>query len=51
LREKIIVKILRKNEKYSIVENYSYTELKDAGYDTSTLTSKKSISVFDQVEN
>lgn len=51
LKEKILVKILRKNEKYSIVENYSYAELKEAGYDISTLSSKKSISVYDQIEN
>lgn len=51
LKEKIYVKVLRSNEKYSIVENYSYAELKDAGYDTSTLKNKKSISVYDQIEN
>lgn len=51
LKEKIFVKILRSNDKYSIVENYSYSELKDAGYDTAGISSKKSISVFDQIEN
>lgn len=51
LKEKIYVKVLRSNEKYSIVENYSYTELKEAGYDTSTLGNKKSVSVYDQIEN
>ena len=51
LKEKIFVKILRSNDKYSIVENYSYSELKDAGYDTTGISSKKSISVFDQIEN
>ena len=51
LKEKILVKVLRKNEKYSIVENYSYTELEEAGYDMSTLSSKKSISIYDQIEN
>lgn len=51
LKEKILVKVLRKNEKYSIVENYSYAELKDAGYDMSKLSNKKSISVYDQIEN
>lgn len=51
LKEKIIVKVLRSNDKYSIVENYSYSELKDAGYDMTTLSSKKSISAYDQIEN
>lgn len=51
LKEKIFVKVLRSNEKYSIVENYSYAELKEAGYDTSELKNKKSISVYDQIEN
>ena len=51
LKEKILVKVLRTNEKYSIVENYSYAELKEAGYDMSKLTNKKSISVYDQIEN
>lgn len=51
LKEKILVKVLRSNEKYSIVENYSYSELKEAGYDTSNLSNKKSISVYDQIEN
>ena len=51
LKEKILVKVLRKNEKYSIVENYSYAELKEAGYDMSKLSNKKSISVYDQIEN
>lgn len=50
LKEKIVVKVLRKNEKYSIVENYSYTELEEAGYDMSTLTSKKSLSAYAQIE-
>ena len=50
-KEKILVKILRSNDKYSIVENYSYAELKEAGYDTSGISNKKSISIFDQIEN
>ena len=51
LKEKILVKVLRSNDKYSIVENYSYSELKEAGYDMSTLSTRKMISVYDQVEN
>ncbi len=51
LTEKIVVKILKANDKYSIVENYSYAELKNAGYDMSTLSNRKTISIHDQVEN
>lgn len=51
LKEKIVVKVLKSNDKYSIVENYTYAELKEAGYDMSTLSNKKTISVFDQIEN
>ncbi|MBP3708686.1 MAG: hypothetical protein J6J36_08865 [Clostridia bacterium] len=51
LREKVSVKVLRSNDKYSIVENYTYAELKEAGYDMSSLSNRKTISVHDQVEN
>lgn len=51
LKEKILVKVLKTNNKYSIVENYTYNELKEAGYDMSSLSNKKTISVYDQIEN
>lgn len=51
LKEKIYIKILRQNEKYSVVENYTYAELKEAGYDNTQLINKKSISVYDEIEN
>lgn len=47
--EKILVKVLRKNDNYSIVDNYSTQELQEAGYDTSTMESKKSISLYDEL--
>lgn len=47
--EKILVKVLRQNENYSIVENYSTEELEQEGYDLSTLDSKKSISIYDEI--
>lgn len=47
--EKIFVKVLRKNDNYSIVDNYSTQELQEAGYDTSTMESKKSISLYDEL--
>lgn len=48
-QDKILVKILRQNENYAIVENYSTAELEEAGYDVSTLTNKKSISMYDEI--
>lgn len=47
--EKILVKVLRQNENYSIVENYSTQELEEAGYDLSNLDNKKSISLYDEI--
>ncbi len=47
--EKILVKVLRKNDKYSIVENYSTQELEEAGYDVSTISNKTSISMYDEI--
>lgn len=47
--EKILVKVLRHNDNYSIVENYSTAELQEAGYDISTLDNKKSIGMYDEI--
>ncbi|MCR5146500.1 MAG: hypothetical protein K6B70_04045 [Clostridia bacterium] len=47
--EKILVKILRQNDNYSIVANYSTAELEEEGYDISTLNNKKSISLYDEI--
>ena len=47
--EKIYVKVLRQNDNYSIVENYSTQELQEAGCDTSAMDSKKSISLYDEI--
>lgn len=50
LKERVYVKVLRSNDKYSIVENYSYNELKEHISDMSVLSNKKSISVYDEIE-
>lgn len=50
LKEKIYVKVLRSNDKYSIVDNYSYSELKEYISDMTVLSNKKSISVYDEIE-
>ncbi len=47
--EKVLVKVLRQNDNYAIVENYLPSELEEAGYDMNTLNSKKSIGIYDEV--
>lgn len=47
--EKVYVKILKQNDKYSIVSNYSSNELEELGYDLSSIGSKKSISLYDEI--
>lgn len=47
--EKILVKILRQNANYAIVENYSSNELEEAGYDMNNLGAKKSIGIYDEI--
>ena len=47
--EKILVKILKQNDNYSIVDNYSSAELEEAGYDMNTLGAKKSIGIYDEI--
>ena len=47
--EKILVKVKRKNDKYSIVSKYSTNELEKLGIDKDKITLTKSISIFDEL--
>ncbi len=47
--DKILVKILRKNENYAIVESYSNEELKELGYTDKEILSMKTISLYDEI--
>lgn len=47
--EKVLVKIKRKNDKYSIVSNYSTSELEKLEIDKEKITSTKSISIYDEL--
>ena len=47
--EKIVIKVLRQNDNFAIVENYSTEELEEAGYDINTADGKKSISLYDEI--
>ncbi len=47
--DKIYVKILESNEKYSIVTNYTSTELTELGFTSSEILSLYSISIYDEI--
>ena len=46
---KILVKVLRQNDKYSLVDNYTAEELKEMGYSSSDINSRSKISMYDEV--
>lgn len=46
---KILVEVTRKNDKYSIVSNYSTDELKELGFSNSEINSMKKISIYDEL--
>lgn len=45
----ILVKVLKKSEKYSIIENYTSLELKELGYSANEIANMKSISLYDEI--
>ena len=47
--EKIYVKVLRSNENYSIVSNYTSKELQEKGLNSDQIENKKSIAVYDEI--
>ena len=47
--DKIMIKVLKQNEKYSIIDNYTTSELKEMGYSSSEIKSFKKISMYDEV--
>lgn len=47
--DKILVKVVKQNDKYAIVENYSAQELRDMGYTTEQITSRKNVSLYDEI--
>lgn len=47
--DKILVKVEKKNEHYSIIRNYTTQELRSLGYTTNEISSMKSISLFDEI--
>ena len=47
--DKILVKVTRKNDKYSIVSNYSTDDLEKIGFGKSEISSMKKISIYDEL--
>ena len=47
--DKIYVKILRQNDTYSIVENYTDEELVDLGLDSEWIKNRKELNVYDEI--
>ena len=47
--DKILVEVTRKNDKYSIVSNYSTDELKEFGYTTDEIINMRKLSIYDEV--
>lgn len=47
--DKILVKIKRKNDTYSIVTNYSTEELKELGYTSTEIRNIKTITLYDEI--
>lgn len=47
--EKIYVNVLRKNENYSIVTNYTSKELQEKGLDSETIENKRTLAVYDEI--
>lgn len=47
--DKILVKILKSNEKYSIVTNYTSEELSEFGYTSSEIRAMPSITIYDEI--
>lgn len=46
---KILVKIIKENDNYSIITNYKTEELKNMGYDVQAINNMKQISIYDEI--
>jgi putative membrane fusion protein len=47
--DNILVKVLKKSENYSIIENYTSSELKELGFSTEEIKNMRSISLYDEI--
>lgn len=47
--DKVLVKVLQKNDTYSIIDKYTTAELKELGYNISDLKANRNISLYDEI--
>lgn len=48
-KEKILIKVLKQNQNYTIIDNYSTAELRELGYSTSEIKKMKKIQLYDEL--
>ena len=48
-QDKILIKVTKQNERYSIVENYSNAELLELGYSAEELKQRKTLTLYDEI--
>ena len=48
-QDKILVKVLRQNDKYTIVDNYTSSELKEIGYTSEEIKGRKTLTLYDEI--
>ncbi len=48
-KEKVLIKVLRQNENYTIIDNYTTEELKELGYTTTEINRMKKIQLYDEI--
>jgi len=48
-KERVLVKVLKQNENYAIIDNYSTDELKKLGYTASEIRKMKKIQLYDEI--
>ena len=49
IESKILVKIIKENNRDSIIRNYKTEELKDMGYSVEEITNMRKISIYDEI--
>ena len=47
--DKILIKVVRSNENFSIIQNYTTQELVDLGYSLEEIATMKNISIYDEI--
>lgn len=48
-QDKILVKVLRSNDKYTIVDNYESEELKELGYTDEEIRQRRTLTLYDEI--